>query len=376
MRIKTITCHRVDNHGANLQAYGLMHYLENQGQEVEIIDYYPEYFRTFRPLVCSTPRYASNILLKTAYICVKFPGRLKSYWKYRVSLRKKNFELFREKYYKITREYRSYEELKEYPPEADLYIAGSDQIWNTMMHNGHDPSFYLEFTPKDTVSATYAASFSVSEIPQDVKNIVKHRIEKIDFVAIREKSALTILEELGITKGQVVLDPVFLLSKEEWLKIENSKKFKEPYVLVYDFENSETIKNAALEYSNRYGLKIYSLYHCSYCDCSFEDEGPDMFLSLIHHAQFILSNSFHATAFALIYEKEFLVIRREEGINSRMVDLLVSVGLEERIQNKLIEMEEINYADIHIKLKKQIENSKQYLNDVLECCVKKRETRE
>ena len=96
-----------------------------------------------------------------------------------------------------------------------------------------------------------------------------------------------------------------------------------------------------------------------------------MFLSLIHHAQFILSNSFHATAFALIYEKEFLVIRREEGINSRMVDLLVSVGLEERIQNKLIEMEEINYSDIHIKLKKQIEDSKQYLNDVLEYCIKK-----
>lgn len=366
MKIKTITCHKVNNHGANLQAVALMHYLEDLGNDVEIIDYFPEYFKNFRPLYCGTPKYAANPVTRFAYICAKFPGRLKSYLEYKKSDRKKNFEAFRDKYYRLTDTYESFEELKVNPPKADLYIAGSDQIWNTMMNNGKDPAYYLQFAPKNATTATYAASFSVSEIPDELKEQTKKYIKSIDFVSVREKSALKILDDLGILNGQAVLDPVFLLEKKQWSKIESNIKLDDEYVLVYDFEGSDEVKNFAVKYAQKHNLKIYSLYKNEYCDKSFENFGPDVFLSLIKNAEFIVSNSFHATAFSLIYEKEFAVIKRQEGINSRMVDLLESVGIDERIVDSYQEFNAIDFNLVKEKLEIEVEKSKDYLKEVLE----------
>lgn len=361
MKIKTITCQKVNNHGANLQAYALMHYLENLGNDVEIIDYFPKYFKHFRPFVCSNPKYETNPIIKFLYLSVKFPGRLKLYLEYKKSDRKKNFEAFRDKYYRLTDTYESFEELKANPPKADLYIAGSDQIWNTMMNNGKDPAYYLQFAPKNTTTATYAASFSVSKIPNELKEQTKNYIESIDFVSVREKSALKILDDLGILNGQAVLDPVFLLDKTQWSKIESNIKFDDDYILVYDFEGSDEVKNFAVKYAQKHNLKIYSLYKNEYCDKSFENFGPDVFLSLIKNAEFIVSNSFHATAFSLIYEKEFAVIKRQEGINSRMVDLLDSVGISDRIFSTYKDFNTIDYPSVNELLGKQIDKSKQFL---------------
>lgn len=366
MKIKTITCQKVNNHGANLQAYALMHYLEKLGHDVEIIDYFPEYFKHFRPLYCGTPKYAANPVTRFAYICAKFPGRLKSYLEYKKSDRKKNFEAFRDKYYRLTDTYESFEELKANPPKADLYIAGSDQIWNTMMNNGKDPAYYLQFAPKNATTATYAASFSVSEIPDELKEQTKKYIKSIDFVSVREKSALKILDDLGILNGQAVLDPVFLLEKKQWSKIESNIKLDDEYVLVYDFEGSDEVKNFAVKYAQKHNLKIYSLYKNEYCDKSFENFGPDVFLSLIKNAEFIVSNSFHATAFSLIYEKEFAVIKRQEGINSRMVDLLSYVGVDDRIVDSYQEFNAIDFNLVKEKLEIEVEKSKDYLKEVLE----------
>lgn len=366
MKIKTITCQKVNNHGANLQAYALMHYLEKLGHDVEIIDYFPEYFKHFRPLYCGTSKYAANPVTRFAYICAKFPGRLKSYLEYKKSDRKKNFEAFRDKYYRLTDTYESFEELKANPPKADLYIAGSDQIWNTMMNNGKDPAYYLQFAPKNATTATYAASFSVSEIPDELKEQTKKYIKSIDYVSVREKSALKILDDLGVLNGQAVLDPVFLLEKKQWSKIESNIKLDDEYVLVYDFEGSDEVKNFAVKYAQKYNLKIYSLYKNEYCDKSFENFGPDVFLSLIKNAEFIVSNSFHATAFSLIYEKEFAVIKRQEGINSRMVDLLSYVGVDDRIVDSYQEFNAIDFNLVKEKLEIEVEKSKDYLKEVLE----------
>lgn len=365
MKIKTITCQRAINHGANLQAYALMRYLESLGNDVEIIDYYPDWFKPFRPFYCGTEKYAKNPALKAAYIFAKFPGRVKEYIRYKKSLRKANFEIFRDKYYKLTDTYCSFKELKANPPKADLYIAGSDQIWNTMMNNGKDPAYYLQFAPKETVTATYAASFSVSEISVELKKQIKSYIESIDYISVREKTAIKILEDLGVKRGQVVLDPVFLLDKEQWNEIVSDKVFNEKYVLVYDFENSYTVKDFAKQYAKKNNVKIYSLYKNDYCDKCFEDYGPDVFLSLIKNASFIISNSFHATAFSIIYEKQFAVIKRQEGINSRIIDLLDSFGIYDRVVSKYRDFDNINYENTIDKRQVLIQNSKDYLNHVL-----------
>lgn len=365
MNIKTITCHRVNNHGANLQAYALMHYLENLGHKVEIIDYYPEQFWPFRPFAIDSSKFKKNIIFKLLYLILKLPSRTFQYLKYLKSSRRKNFNSFRSKYYKTTKTYKTYKELKLNPPIADVYFAGSDQIWNTMMKNGKDPAYYLSFAPKGSVRATYAASFSVPEIPDELKGEIKNRISKIDYVSVREQSAIEILDDLDIVDANVVLDPVFLLKKNEWDNIKSNMEFVDDYILVYDFDNSAEVREYAIKYSIMHNLKIYSLYNSDYCDKSFEDFGPDVFLALIDSAKFIVSNSFHATAFSLIFNKNFCVIKRQESINSRMTDLLKMVGLDDRIVNSYNLLDSIEYESVNERIEEIANDSYEYINKVL-----------
>ena len=160
MKIKTITCHNVYNVGASLQAYALLTYLKGLGHEVEIIDYQPGYLSD-RHNISYVPneKYRNNIVLKYAYLLCKIPVRLKE-------LPKKNiFDKFHDENYTLTdKTYRNNEELKLNPPIADIYFAGSDQIWNTIFENGKDPAFYLDFAPKESIKASYAASFATEKV--------------------------------------------------------------------------------------------------------------------------------------------------------------------------------------------------------------------
>jgi len=133
MKIKTITCHDVYNVGAGLQAYALSEYLQQQGHEVEIIDYKPDYLsRRYNLRVVDNPRYEKPLPLKILYLVFKLPKRL---WERQG---KRDFDAFREKYLKLTRRYYSLEQLKADPPPADVMIAGSDQIWNPLFQNGRN----------------------------------------------------------------------------------------------------------------------------------------------------------------------------------------------------------------------------------------------
>ena len=176
MKIKTITCHDVYNAGASLQSYALMTFLRNNGHDVEIIDYKPDYLSHHYDLwYIPNPKYR-NILLKYPYLLAKLPGRLKDLF----SQRKKDYDNFTKNYLKLTNRYNSIEELKKNPPLADVYFAGSDQIWNTMFNNGYDPAFYLQFGDKDTIKASYAASFAVEEQDYTYGSNIKKWLLELD----------------------------------------------------------------------------------------------------------------------------------------------------------------------------------------------------
>ena len=170
MIIKTITCHDVYNYGATLQAFALMKYLDNLGHEVEIIDYKPDYLDKRYKLFTVSPQYKRNIFLAFIYLLLKIPIR------YLNRSRKYAFDRFTRSYLKITpQRYKCYAELKENPPYADIYFAGSDQIWNTLYANGKDPAFYLDFTPKNSTKASYAASFGTDKIVGNYIEFVKKK---------------------------------------------------------------------------------------------------------------------------------------------------------------------------------------------------------
>ena len=178
MKIKTITCHDVYNVGASLQAYALVEYLRNLGHQAEIIDYKPPYLQHYQLTGVANPRYDKPVL-REIYQLLKLPGRIAA----RKSRRKKNFDIFTEKYLpRTSKTYSSIEELKADTPEADIYIAGSDQIWNPLFQNGKDPSFFLQFAPNSSKRISYAASFAVDALAAEDSGRLKEWLKNLDAI--------------------------------------------------------------------------------------------------------------------------------------------------------------------------------------------------
>lgn len=317
MKICIITCQNAVNHGARLQCYALSHWLIKQGNDVEIIDYRP---------ACSLDEklwYWPGLSIKE---WIKMP----LYY----SARKKNierrrfFDAFSKKYLPLTRHlYFNIDDLRNNPPMADMYIAGSDQIWNTTLANGTDPAYYLDFGPRSILRESFAASFATERLKPGTESFVKENLKRFDKITVREQSALKILESLGIV-GTLQEDPVFLLSASEWDEIADGTGIGEKYVLVYDFYFGDDVKSEAIKIAREKNLRIYGICHSnlSYADKNFVYAGPETFVSLIKNASCVISNSFHGTAFAMIYGVPFIVLDRPDGLNIRMHDLLERKG--------------------------------------------------
>lgn len=357
MIIDTITCHNVYNLGASLQTYALAAYLQSQGHEVQIIDYQPLYLRHYRLAGVPNPRF-DKPLLREAYQIAKFPGRL---YDRLTSKRKKAFDRFTAEYMPVTQTtYSDIAALRAAPPEADLYIAGSDQIWNPLFRNGKDPAFFLDFVPEGKRRISYAASFAVERLEKQDADRMKPWLEKLDAVSVRESSGVALLADMGI-KGVQVVDPVFLLPKEAWEKLAVQPSMQD-YILVYDFDNNPKIKEIAQAISRKTGRKIVSLFPVDWADELWADAGPCEFLGAIQNAGIVLSNSFHATAFSLIFGKDFYVVNRTEGINARMKDLVGDLGLADRLICAVpTAITAIDYPNVVPLLEKKIIASKDYL---------------
>ena len=312
MKICTITCQNADNHGARLQCYALVKHLQKQGHSVSVIDYRPYYMRGPRLWY-----WAGTSIREWAKLFLQFHVRIRKVWRHQC------FDNFSKKYIPLTRIYHSIEELREDPPGADIYIAGSDQIWNTTFPNGTDPGYYLDFGPKEVQRESFAASFATSEIVPSAREFVKENLKRFDKITVREQSALKILEDLGC-HGTLQEDPVFLLSAEEWNEIADGTGEGEKYVLVYDFYADQKIREEAQLLAKEKALKIYAIcpHELRYADKNFVYAGPETFVSLIKNASYVVSNSFHGTVFAMIYHVPFKVVDRPDGLNVRMHDLL------------------------------------------------------
>lgn len=361
MKIKTITCHNVYNYGASLQEYALLKFLNKNGYEAEAINYRPSYLNNHHNLLrISNTRYTSNYLLRILYLIAKLPERL-------ISLKRKiEFDKFSKKYIPETKIiFRSNKDLKLTNWDTNTFIAGSDQIWNTLYPNGKDPAFYLDFAGEHSNKISYAASIATNTIEEKYTQFVFNSILKLNHVSVRELSAKNILRNLGISNVSVVLDPVFLLEKNEWLAISPELNLKN-FVLIYDCEQNLQIKRLALHLKSKYNLQIVTISNkINYADKSYSLKGPTTFIQLINNANFILTNSFHAVAFSVIFNKSFFVFGRNENINTRMKDLVTNLGIEElyidkseqltELENKLphIDYNRINLEIAHLKSESQ-----------------------
>ena len=366
MRVATITCHDVYNYGASLQAYALQQFCEQAGADYHIIDYKPDYLsQHFKLSVVANPRYNFPIV-KQLYLLAKLPGRIRDLKKKRI------FDNFTTNYLHLTStRYHTCDDIRNSLPEADLYIAGSDQIWNTLFRNGHDSAFYLDFVGSRGKKISYAASFATDKIHKDANSFVSKMLRNFNEISVRETSALQLLSKLGQNKATLVCDPVFLLNRGQWIQLLKSTiQPKEDYILVYDCERSSKIRNVALKLKEQTSLPIYILSKTAgrYADKDFSLVGPLEFLSLILNARYVIANSFHATAFSIIFHKEFFIVNRSESINTRMHDFLSYLGIPDRIISTTtsLNLKPIDFIDVSHKLDFLINESKSFINKHLQ----------
>lgn len=375
MKIKTITCHRVYNYGASLQAYALQHYLEKQGNEVEIIDFWPYFFHNRYNFFFVHPS-SPHFHLLNRFPFFKILNGLKHNRKmFKTYGRKQAFDRFEKKYLKISdTRYLTSDELKQNAPKADIYIAGSDQIWNTNCPNGHQAAYYLDFGAKNTIRATYAASFGVSTIPEEYKYKLQTWIQNIDVISIRETSGLQILQKLGFNNAVQVIDPVFLLNQSQWKEdiIKKAKTYSfqnEKYILLYDFIGDKKLKEFALNASKEFGYMIISLndfISYDFVSQNVNNAGPCEFVSLIANASLVITNSFHATAFSVILQKEFYTFSLANHNNSsRMEDFCSLLGLIQRYNASTITKSSIDYKSVTTLLNSHITQSKKFIQNIL-----------
>ena len=226
MKILTITCHKVYNHGASLQQFALLYFLNNSGFEAKTINYQPKYLaEIFSYYGVANPKFKKNLFLKLLYVIAKLPSKIND-------IKRRNaFNDFEKNFIPSTDKlFVNNIQLKNNTPKADAYICGSDQIWNSLLQNGKDPAFYLDFVANNKKKISYAASFAIDNVSDEWKDFVKEKVNRIDYISVRENSGLRILENMGINRAVQVLDPVFLISKKEWEKLFIKNKEVEAYM--------------------------------------------------------------------------------------------------------------------------------------------------
>lgn len=366
-KIGIITFHNTRNYGASLQMFALFKYLQRQGHEVEIIDYVSNISKHYNVVF---PMFRKNL--------IEYTKQLKYNLSHHKELvhKKSLFEEFNRKYIKLTaKKYRNTISLKLMPPDEDIYITGSDQVWNTTLIGKVDDGYLLNFGKKETKKISYAASIGSDKLDERYRKKLISLISKLDKVSVRENSAKLVLSKYMDKQVSVVTDPVFLLTSEQWEEaLGLTDKTNEKYIFVYLVVSSQEVVDLVNEISVNTGYPIYCINHDSrYKNVGriIDDADPRKFVECIKNAEYVISNSFHATAFSIIFNRKFLVVRHKT-LNARIDDLLQMVNLQCRQIMKPDDLlgidwkKEIDYSVISANLNTNIENAKEYLLDALE----------
>lgn len=331
MKIGLLSFHNAANYGAALQAFALQKALNELNIENEYIDYQ----NTHR-----VNRYSVSFLIFSSIKKGDFKGAFKYFLGSPFLLmRKFKFNFFYKKYLKKTDKiYRNSKDASSLNECFDKFIVGSDQVWN-WTNNGGDDSFLLSFVINDNKKISYSSSFGVAEIPEKLKDTYKKNLSKFSSLAVREEKGVEIIHNLINRKPLLVLDPVFLLSKEQWLQISDSKLIEEKFVFSY------TNKVNQLErflHTTKYNIDNTYLYklsrHLTINDFIKKDVrvkysmSPTKFLSVIRDSELVVSASFHCISLAIILNKPFIaILTGDKGKDSRVTNILTLLGLEDRI---------------------------------------------
>lgn len=379
MKIGIITFQSAHNYGAVLQAWALQEYLKQQGHEVEIVNLrLPVIDKVYRLTyktkteICGN-KFVNRLVneayyqLRATYSCHKNPGKREKYQKFERFI---NYEL------PVTKAFYSYQELVNADLHYDAMIAGSDQIWNASMMKGINPAYFLQFGNKDALRISYAASIGTDEIPEKYRLLFDRFLRDFDAISIREQKAQTQIMEHTDKKVEIVADPTFLLKKEDFDKIRKVPNIKGKYIYVHNVHLKrvdEALNGIAEELSKRLGLPIIH----NWASKIFSNEaghftgGAEEFLGMVSEAAYVVTNSFHCTVFAIIYQRNFVTVPHYKNPD-RMRHLLSELGISDHLisMKKMLPDDlsslQIDYAMVEQKKKKMGDQSREFLNSALQ----------
>lgn len=372
MKKKTgiITFHDTANYGAAFQAYATQVMLEKLCGSAEIIDYTNQ-TRSDR---YSVKRRLGKLVKGKKYLSA-FKNLLGSYF---ILLRKKRFNAFYKHRLKTSAQsYTSPDDLKKYHPDYEFYVSGSDQIWNNE-HNGCDFNYLLDFAPDSARTISYASSFGLSKLPQNLLDRYSRSLKRISSLSVREPKGQELVKQATGRNAQLVLDPVFMLSPNEWRKLAIPKKSTgSPYVMVYTADSR--YYSDFIEQTN-YSLKDRKIVSCT-SDLQLGDllnrniqvasfVGPEKFINLLDGADLILTSSFHGMVLSILFRKQFVVfLSGNSGRDERIINLLQLLGLSHRAYAPTMDTtaidETIDYDSVFKKLKTLKEDSLCFISEAL-----------
>ncbi len=353
MKCSIITIHHIHNFGSIFQAYSLYRFLEQNGYDTEIIDYRPGYYEYGRNKIRTL---VGRVLNLRPYV-----------------LRKRKFENFIKCKDKLSdRTFGSADELEKYYRGKDnIFISGGDQLWNNYHPCGNDRAYKLSFSDSENKIA-YGTSmgrdnFDTSELEQ-----LARETKGFKKIMLREQSTVEQLARYADAPICHVIDPVGLIDKEEFVKLAVKPDIKEPYAVMYLADSGELLDGAIEILSKKMGLKIVHICGFKkkcYCDHFEKDVGPEEILGYILNADFVLSASFHATMFSLIFNKQFASLLPGENTNARINDILNYVGLGDRIIHSTDELDrlemKIDYTNANAVIEDFKTRSKNELTEAL-----------
>ena len=357
-RVGILTFHRALNFGAVLQTYALQQTLLKLPAEAEIIDYRcPWIEKQYRSLLgTGTKKDRVKHLLKAAQ-SRKIGRRFSGFCEHRLVLSKRCFL--------------SREELPDIGSRYDFFIAGSDQVWNASL-TGSDDTYLLDFLSDSRKKVSYAASFGLSELPEAWKPRYKTRLESFSALSVRERQGADIVRDLTGREARVHIDPVLLLTAEEWKRIAAPVR-EENYILVYLMAKTKTIFQFIEELAKRTGCGVVCFgpgvrrpIRAKY----IRTGSPEEFLGCLAKASYVVTNSFHGTAFSILFRKDFFVemLPEPSKVNSRLEQIITLFDLSDRLIRGGAcgdPQRRIDYGAVRKILDRERERSLHYLKNAL-----------
>lgn len=365
MRIALLSFHNAANYGAALQAYALQAFLERRGYDCEYINYQNQHRKN---------AYSMSFLIKDSLSKGKFRSAiiylLGSPF---LNLRKRRFSKFYSGHLKTTkRVYETSEQAKALNSSFDVFVVGSDQVWNPT-NNGHDTAYLLDFVSDEKRKISYSSSFGLEYIPREYEKLYGDLFKRFYSIGVREKRGKELVKMVSGCDATIVLDPVLLFKKEDWLHLVKNKNKTGNYIFFYTNRKNQMSSFLSSYGSVGKGKKCHILSRNTPLRSFIKSDqkvvysmSPTDFINEINMAELVVSASFHCIAMAIVLHKPFVAILvGDEGKDERIISMLSLLGLSERIYHESMSREEIeksiDYDSVEQKLNELRKHSSDYL---------------